>query len=111
MIGGLLVLTMLAIAIIGPWLTDASPLAFGTAYQEGPSSEHWFGTTLNGQDVYSQFVYGLRASFIVGTLGGGLAAIIGMLVGFTAGYRGGMGRRAAQRCSRTSCSSSRRSRC
>ena len=33
---------------------------------------------------------GLRLAFIVGALGGGIAAIIGMLVGFTAGYRGGM---------------------
>jgi peptide/nickel transport system permease protein len=35
-------------------------------------------------------VYGLRASFVVGVLGGGLAAAIGMLVGFVAGYRGGL---------------------
>jgi peptide/nickel transport system permease protein len=31
----------------------------------------------------------LRASFLVGVIGGGLAAVIGMAVGFTAGYRGG----------------------
>ena len=51
---------------------------------------YWFGTTLLGQDVYAQFVTGLRLAFIVGALGGGIAAVIGMLVGFTAGYRGGM---------------------
>ena len=34
-------------------------------------------------------MYGLRASFLVGALGGCVAAIIGMAVGFTAGYRGG----------------------
>ena len=32
----------------------------------------------------------MRASFVVGVLGGGIAAVIGMLVGFTAGYRGGI---------------------
>jgi peptide/nickel transport system permease protein len=51
---------------------------------------YWFGTTLVGQDVFAQFVNGLRLAFIVGTVGGGIAAIIAMLVGFTAGYRGGL---------------------
>jgi peptide/nickel transport system permease protein len=56
---------------------------------ERPSAEYWFGTTFFGQDVFTQFVIGLRATFLVGALGGGLATIIGMLVGFVAGYRGG----------------------
>jgi len=42
-----------------------------------------------GQDVFAQFTHGLRSTFLVGLLGGGLAALIGMLIGFTAGYRGG----------------------
>ena len=42
-----------------------------------------------GQDVFAQFVNGLRLLFLVGALGGGIAALIGMVVGFTAGYRGG----------------------
>jgi peptide/nickel transport system permease protein len=90
MIGAGLVLAMLVLALVGPFLTSQAPLAFGGDLQQAPSSAHWFGTTTNGQDVFSQFVYGLRASFIVGTLGGGLAALIGMLVGFVAGYRGGI---------------------
>jgi peptide/nickel transport system permease protein len=85
-----IVASMLLLAIAGPWLTDQSPLAFGGALAQAPSSGHWFGTTQSGQDVFSQFVYGLRASFIVGALGGGVAALIGMAVGFTAGYRGGI---------------------
>ena len=43
-----------------------------------------------GQDVYSQFANGLRATFLVGVLGGGLATFIGILIGFTGGYRGGI---------------------
>ena len=90
MIGFSVVSLLLLIAILGPRLTDFDPLAFGGIPNEAPSSEHWLGTTASGQDVYSQFVYGLRASFLVGALGGGLAAIIGMVVGFTAGYRSGI---------------------
>jgi peptide/nickel transport system permease protein len=88
-IGASVVLVMLVLALVGPYLTDAAPLAFGSDLGASPSSAHWFGTTTNGQDVFAQFVHGLRASFVVGTLGGGLAALIGMAVGFTAGYRGG----------------------
>jgi peptide/nickel transport system permease protein len=84
------VVVFLAIAVVGPWLAEYDPLAFGGVPNEAPSSEHWLGTTSSGQDVYSQFVHGLRASFVVGVLGGGLATLIGMLVGFTAGYRSGV---------------------
>ena len=51
--------------------------------------DYWFGTTSFGQDVFSQFVHGLRAAFLVGVVGGGIAWLIGAAVGFTAGYRGG----------------------
>jgi ABC-type dipeptide/oligopeptide/nickel transport systems, permease components len=90
LIGLVLVLVALLIAIVGPYFTSATPLGFGAPTSEAPSSSHWLGTTSSGQDVYSQFVHGMRASFLVGALGGGLAAVIGMLVGFTAGYRGGI---------------------
>jgi peptide/nickel transport system permease protein len=89
-LGASLVGAMLLLAIVGPYLAKTTPLAFGGPTHAAPSSAHWFGTTSAGQDVFAQFVYGLRASFLVGALGGGLAAAIGMLVGFTGGYRGGL---------------------
>jgi peptide/nickel transport system permease protein len=88
-IGFTVVLFFLVLAIVGPWLTDAEPFEFGYPTGESPSSEHWLGTTSPGQDVFAQFVYGLRASFLVGAVAGIVAAVIGMAVGFTAGYRGG----------------------
>ena len=83
------VLPFLLLALVGPLLTDHTPLEFTGPTDQPPSSEYWLGTTSSGQDVYAQFVYGLRAAFLVGTLGGGIAALLGMAVGFTAGYRGG----------------------
>ncbi len=77
------------LALVGPLLTDDAPLAFSGPTDQPPSSEYWFGTTSFGQDVFSQFVYGLRAAFLVGVLGGGIAWILGATIGFTAGYRGG----------------------
>jgi peptide/nickel transport system permease protein len=89
-IGLTVVLFFLGLAIVGPWLTDADPFEFGYPLGESPSREHWLGTTAPGQDVFAQFVYGLRATFVVGALAGCVAAAIGMTVGFVAGYRGGV---------------------
>jgi peptide/nickel transport system permease protein len=83
------VLALLVLALVGPYLTDHEPLEFTGPTDARPSSDYWFGTTSFGQDVFSQFVHGLRAAFLVGALGGGLAWLIGAAVGFAAGYRGG----------------------
>lgn len=88
--GAAIVLLMLLLAIIGPRFSDYGPNDYVGPPAEPPSSGFWFGTTTFGQDVFAQFVHGLRATFVVGVLGGGLAAIIGMVIGFTAGYRGGL---------------------
>jgi peptide/nickel transport system permease protein len=89
-IGLSVVLFFLVLAIVGPWLTDADPFEFGFPTGESPSLDHWLGTTAPGQDVFAQFVTGLRASFVVGAVAGCVAAVIGMAVGFTAGYKGGV---------------------
>ena len=56
---------------------------------EAPSSEHWFGTTRQGQDAFAQMVHGARTSLAVGFIGGTVIIIIGILVGLTSGYIGG----------------------
>jgi peptide/nickel transport system permease protein len=87
--GATVVLAFLAIAIVGPMLVEHAPLEFSGPTDQPPSSEYWFGTTSFGQDVLSQFVHGLRAAFLVGAVGGGIAWMLGATIGFTAGYRGG----------------------
>ena len=89
-VGFAIVVLALALALVGPWLTDADPFEFGYGTGLPPSSEHWLGTTAPGQDVFAQLVYGLRASFVVGFLSATIASLIGMTVGFVAGYRGGV---------------------
>ena len=90
LVGLSIVVLFLLIAIIGPILSQREPLAYGGPPASAPSADYWLGTTMFGQDIYSQFVHGLQASFLVGMFGGGLAAIVGMFVGFIAGYRGGL---------------------
>jgi len=89
-VGLSVVLFFLLLTFIGPLFTKYEWSAYSGPMSHPPSAEFWFGTTTFGQDVYAQFVLGLRASFLVGIIGGGLGTLIGIIVGFTSGYRGGM---------------------
>jgi peptide/nickel transport system permease protein len=91
LVGGMvIVLLFLGLGLIGPLFTGPDSLDYVGPKGEAPSGQFWFGTTILGQDVFAQFVDGLRATFFVGFFAGLLAGILGMLVGFTAGYRGGL---------------------
>ncbi|MGB4262066.1 MAG: ABC transporter permease [Fervidobacterium sp.] len=89
-IGLIIVLFFLLLGIFGPMISKyQDPLDYvGQGYQP-PSRDHWLGTTTFGQDVFTQLVYGIRSSFFVGLVGGGIATIIGLIIGFLAGYEGG----------------------
>jgi peptide/nickel transport system permease protein len=81
----------LVLSVIGPMLTHNEPFAYANPLgAQPPSAEYWLGTTSFGQDVLAQFVQGLRATFLVGIIGGGLGTFLGVVIGFTAGYRGGV---------------------
>ena len=55
----------------------------------GPSAAHWFGTDLQGHDIYARTVYGARASVTVG-LGATLVVfVVGGVLGALAGFYGG----------------------
>ncbi len=85
-----ILIVFVAAAVVGPLIRPGDPDAFVGPMAAAPSREWWFGTTTFGQDVFAQFVYGVGSTFLVGLFGGGLAALIGMTVGFVAGYRGGV---------------------
>jgi peptide/nickel transport system permease protein len=91
LISAVILLVLICIAVFGPIIDPTDPNAQAGTPTLSPSfaAGTWLGTTIFGDDVFAQFANGLRASFFVGMLGGGLAALIGMVVGFTAGYRGG----------------------
>jgi len=51
-----------------------------------PSSEHLFGTTHLGRDIYSQTIWGSRTALFVGLLAAVMVTLIGTNVGLVAGY-------------------------
>jgi peptide/nickel transport system permease protein len=81
-------LILVLVAIIGPMLAKYQPLQTTIPLQR-PGSQHWLGTDLTGYDMYSQLTNGLRESYLIGALGAGFASVVGMALGFIAGWRGG----------------------
>jgi peptide/nickel transport system permease protein len=57
---------------------------------KGPNGEFWFGGDQVGRDVFIRTLYGARTSLIVALGATGLATLIGITLGMTAGFRGGV---------------------
>lgn len=57
---------------------------------EGPSRAHWLGTDDRGRDVLSRMIWGTRIAMSVGFVAVGISVVIGIVVGATAGYYGGI---------------------
>ena len=59
--------------------------------QSPPTMENnlWFGTDVNGRDMFSRTFYGARISLTIGVLTTLVALIIGVVYGAIAGYQGG----------------------
>ena len=53
-----------------------------------PSLEHWFGTDIQGRDVWARLVYGARVSLSVGIVSQGISLTLGVILGLIAGYYG-----------------------
>ncbi len=56
---------------------------------QGPSGNHWFGTTQLGQDVFARTMKGLQKSLVIGLLTAFFSTGTAAIVGACAGYFGG----------------------
>ncbi|MEV6110426.1 ABC transporter permease [Streptomyces sp. NPDC051940] len=57
-----------------------------TARLQAPSAAHWFGTDQFGRDILSRSLSGIAASLRVAAVAVACAALVGSLLGVTAGY-------------------------
>jgi len=87
-IGASLLLIFLVIAVFGPMFVGDPTALVGIPLQP-PSSQHWLGTTGQGQDVLAQTVVGTRVSLAIGFSVGLAVVLLGALIGVAAGYFGG----------------------
>lgn len=87
LIGGVILIFMVAVAIFAPWLWTIDPQAVAPIKRlKPPSSNFWFGTDMLGRDVYSRVVFGARVSLIVGLAVALFSTIAGVAIGLVTGY-------------------------
>jgi len=99
--GGAILLVMLAIAILAPVLGTIAPQRIDpTSRNKHPGTEvslraddgtrvqriAWMGTDSLGRDVYSRVIYGTRVSLAVGVAATIVSVSIGLAIGLLAGY-------------------------
>jgi len=88
---GVVILVLFAVvALLAPVLAPGDPGDFVARPHLPPSTEHIFGTTGQGNDVFSQTVWGGRATLSIGILVGVLTTVVGIIVGLSSGYFGGI---------------------
>jgi len=92
--GFLILLVLVVLASIGLQVYKARfevdptiPAAFYPSLY--PSPQHPLGTDHYGRDILAMALVGLGNSLIVGVVGGLFATLIAVIIGFTAGYKGG----------------------
>ena len=77
------------VGLIGPFFMPYDPDATSNLFIASPSAAHWLGTTVVGQDIFSQLIYGTRTSVFWGLGTAVLVTLLSVIVGLVGGYFGG----------------------
>jgi peptide/nickel transport system permease protein len=80
------------IAPYNPYDTTAFDILDGEippSWMEGGEKHFWLGTDVQGRDLYSTMLYGLRTSVIIGLGAVIFQSIVGIVIGMMSGYLGG----------------------
>jgi peptide/nickel transport system permease protein len=93
-VGAGLMLLFIVMAIFAPLIApygfnDDSANGKDFVALQAPSGQHWFGTTVGGEDVLSRVVFGARTGLEVVIVAVVLAIVIGVPLGLVSGYLGG----------------------
>ncbi len=85
---GLLVLLALVADVFA--LADPNTTFLLETFRPPLTGGHLMGTDDLGRDVFTRIMYGARTSLRVGVVAVGIAVVLGSLIGFTAGFFGGL---------------------
>lgn len=88
-LGSAIVGLFILVGLIGPFFMPYDPNATSRLFIASPSAAHWLGTTVVGQDIFSQLIYGTRTSVFWGLATGVLVTLLSVIVGLVGGYFGG----------------------
>jgi peptide/nickel transport system permease protein len=88
-LGLLLIVALVGVSVAADALGPSTRGGMSFAPLQPPSAEHPMGTDNLGRDVLYRFVHGARISMVIGTFAAATSSLIGVVVGLSAGYRGG----------------------
>jgi peptide/nickel transport system permease protein len=89
--GGLIVIALAAVAALAPVLTSRGPTDLHSGFETKPPSATFpFGTDEIGRDIYTRVLYGARISLAAALASVSLAALIGVPLGISIGFLGGV---------------------
>ncbi len=97
--GAVLIMVLLVLAIAAPLLAKLvghgpnqlfnQTMLTPEGLPKGPNSKFWFGSDSSGRDLFVRVLYGARTALEVGLIATGMATIVGIALGLTAGFVGG----------------------
>jgi peptide/nickel transport system permease protein len=91
LVGLTCVAIFLVLAALSPLLVPADANQVDTSRRLlAPSAEHWFGTDDRGRDVFGRTLLGTRVTLYIVLLSFLITTPIGVLIGCTAGFAGGV---------------------
>jgi peptide/nickel transport system permease protein len=87
LIGGGLLLGLVALALLGLVWTPYDPLKLDLSFRlQAPSALHWLGTDEFGRDILSRLIIGASTSLWISLLSVAVALACGTMIGMLAGY-------------------------
>ena len=89
-IGIVIMAIFILLAIFAPLIAPVDPTRIIGKPNLPPSTDHWLGTTGQGQDVFAQVVWGSRISLFIGFSVGFMSTLLGLIIGMIAGYMPGV---------------------
>lgn len=91
MIGAIIIFFLAVIAILAPHITPYDPIELDLESRlSSPGGNHLMGTDNLGRDVLSRIIYGARISLSMATVVVVIVMLLGIAMGTTAGYFGGI---------------------
>lgn len=87
-VAGLVIVAIFFVIALGVWLGwwGDNWAETGGGQWQPPSAEHWFGTTILGQDIFARAIFSTRTAFEIGLIVAVASTLLGALFGALSGY-------------------------
>lgn len=93
LVSGIFILILATIAIVtkvAPGILPYDPYAQNLSESLlAPSAQHWFGTDIQGRDIFCRVLVGTQITLTVGLAAVAISLTVGVVLGSIAGYKGG----------------------